>query len=192
MLIQSTSDVFKVYACNSIEKTSNKDAMGEIVSSTIVETAKNTEVVTISGEARFQLDLEKAKSSYISKQLHNERHDLAEMFAYDLAHQKDQPFITWVENGVHRFTATGEPITKESMARFDAIATQVLSERKAIYTEGKNAGLSDADIYDLMIVYMDRQPEEYQNHLLWNERTYGYSQEQWDIWNAESGEQKKG
>jgi len=64
-------------------------------------------------------------------------------------------------DGILRYSGSGEPVTAESQAYFNAAEASFRQERMHIYESEKAKGTPPADIYDKLASAMDQQPERY-------------------------------
>lgn len=92
---------------------------------------------------------------------------IAQVFAYTV----DQPLLDMTDffagTGPKRYAATGDPVTAESEANFQAQALQLRDARVAIYERETAKGTSGADVLDELIAYMARQPNDFVQHTGW-------------------------
>ena len=72
--------------------------------------------------------------------------------------------------GPLKYTATGEPVTPESEARFNAYARAYKAASLALYNEERAKGTSSADIFDKLIALGDAQPAEFRAMMNWELR----------------------
>jgi hypothetical protein len=76
----------------------------------------------------------------------------------------------WDEEGFLRYSATGEPVTPESEARFNEYARSYKAASLALYNEERAKGTSSADIFDKLIALGDAQPSEFRAMMNWELR----------------------
>lgn len=97
--------------------------------------------------------------------------DLADQLAYDLAHDIRSPLYDVSDReagtGPLRYSATGEPVTPETEARYKEMAESFHSAAVALYDQERANGTSPADIYDKIIALGDTQPAEYRSITDW-------------------------
>jgi hypothetical protein len=97
--------------------------------------------------------------------------DLADMLAYDYAHIAQAPLYDvshWDEEGFPRYSATGEPVTTKSEARYKQMSDSLLSASLALHNAETAKGTASADIFDKLVALVDRQPEELRTITMWN------------------------
>lgn len=71
-------------------------------------------------------------------------------------------------DGIIRYSGSGEPVTSESQAYFNATEASFRQERMHIYESEKAKGTPPADIYDKLVSAMDQQPERYRGMMNWS------------------------
>lgn len=70
--------------------------------------------------------------------------------------------------GTSYYYETGLPVTKESEARFNALAQSITEETTRIFNSESAKGSSAADIFEKMQQYMATQPDDYLQALDWH------------------------
>jgi hypothetical protein len=70
-------------------------------------------------------------------------------------------------SGPMRYTATGEPVTPESEARYKKMADSFHSATMALYNAETAKGTDAADIFDKLVALGDSQSAEYRNVTNW-------------------------
>ena len=71
-------------------------------------------------------------------------------------------------DGILRYSGSGEPVTAESQAYFNATEASFRQERMHIYESEKAKGTPPAEIYDKLVNAMDQQPERYRGMMNWS------------------------
>lgn len=136
----------------------------------------NSVSVSISQAARDRLAEESGKGSdsVLAKLLSESAHedpDKAEELAYERAHSPYAPWLDFSEHvngtGPIRYAATGEPVTEESEAYFNSVASAELQKRIDLYDAEKAKGTPAADILDKIFEYMDTLPARYREMMRW-------------------------
>ena len=97
--------------------------------------------------------------------------ELADQLAYDYGHTLHQPLLDisrWDEEGFIRYSATGEPVTPQSEARFRQMAENFQTASLALYNEETAKGTDSAGIFDKLIELGDRQPAEFRTLTRWD------------------------
>lgn len=86
------------------------------------------------------------------------------------------PLVSIPENfgGTPHYLATGQPVTKESEARFNALAQSITEKTTQIFNSESVKGSSAADIFKKIHEYMATQPEDYLQVLNWYRSSYKY------------------
>ncbi|GAB0152328.1 MULTISPECIES: hypothetical protein [Marinobacterium] len=86
------------------------------------------------------------------------------------------PLVSIPENfgGTPHYLATGQPVTKESEARFNALAQSITEKTTQIFNSESAKGSSAADIFKKIHEYMATQPEDYLQVLNWYRSSYKY------------------
>jgi hypothetical protein len=83
----------------------------------------------------------------LSKAVHVDS-DIADQVAYDFAHTVHQPLLDATEwangTGPLRYTATGEPVTPESEARYEKMAESLQAASLALYNQERAKGTDSA------------------------------------------------
>jgi hypothetical protein len=94
--------------------------------------------------------------------------------AYDYGHIDIQQMVDLTDEiagtGPMKYTATGEPVTAESEARFNEFARHYKAASLALYNEERAKGTSSADIFDKLIALGDAQPAEFRAMMNWELR----------------------
>lgn len=101
----------------------------------------------------------------------HQKPDLADMLAYDYGHLLQTPLYDlsrWDEEGFMRYSATGEPVTPESEARYEQFGERLRTASSNLYDEERAKGTDSADIFDKLIALVDRQPAEFRTITRWN------------------------
>jgi hypothetical protein len=99
--------------------------------------------------------------------------DFADQMAYNYGHIDVHQAVDasrWDEEGFLRYSATGEPVTPESEARFNEYAHSYKAASLALYSEERAKGTSSADIFDKLIALGDSQPAEFRAMMNWELR----------------------
>jgi len=97
--------------------------------------------------------------------------ELADQLAYDYGHTLHTPLYDlsrWDEEGFPRYSATGEPVTAESEARYRQQGELLRTASLALYNEEIAKGTASADIFDKLLALGDRQSEEFRTITLWD------------------------
>jgi hypothetical protein len=86
------------------------------------------------------------------------------------------PLVSIPENfgGTPHYLATGQPVTKESEARFNALTQSITEKTTQIFNSESAMGSSAADIFKKIHEYMATQPEDYLQVLNWYRSSYKY------------------
>jgi hypothetical protein len=86
------------------------------------------------------------------------------------------PLVSIPENfgGTPHYLATGQPVTKESEARFNALTQSITEKTTQIFNSESAKGSSAADIFKKIHEYMATQPEDYLQVLNWYRSSYKY------------------
>ncbi|MDP3654065.1 MAG: hypothetical protein Q8R67_20530 [Rhodoferax sp.] len=71
-------------------------------------------------------------------------------------------------DGILRYSGSGEPVTAQSQAYFNATEASFRQERMHIYESEKAKGTPPAEIYDKLVNAMDQQPERYRGMMNWS------------------------
>lgn len=138
--------------------------------------ASSADAVTISQAARDRLAAESGKGSdsTLAKLLSEGAHEdpkRAEELAYERSHGPCAPWLDFSEHingtGPIRYALTGEPVTEESEAYFNSIASAELQHRIDLYDAEKAKGTPAADILDKIFGYMDTLPARYREMMGW-------------------------
>ncbi|PRC91845.1 hypothetical protein [Solimicrobium silvestre] len=114
----------------------------------------------------------------IINQLNNSSPSWAMQTVQDVATNPDSELVnishaTFGPNGIQGvvYTNNGEPVTSQSSAQFATLAQQVLTQKTAIFEQGKAEGLSAGQIYTKIQDYMATQPQWYLQQMDWNGST---------------------
>jgi len=100
--------------------------------------------------------------------------DLADQLAFDYGRIEVHPMVDLTDEiagtGPMKYTATGEPVTAESEARFNEYARNFQAASRALYNAERGKGTNSADIFDKLIALGDAQPAEFRAMLNWELR----------------------
>ena len=133
---------------------------------------KIEDFVTVSSTARARAEAAAhPRWGALSARLHAEP-DISDQVAYEFAHNVHQPLVDITEmmngTGPVRYTATGEPVTPESEARFRAMAEGLRDASVALYDAERAKGTSSADIFDKLLALGDSQSSEFRAMAHWD------------------------
>jgi hypothetical protein len=107
----------------------------------------------------------------LSAKLHGDP-DIADQVTYDFAHMVLQPLVNITEmmngTGPVRYTATGEPVTPESEARYNRMAEGLQAASLDLYNQERAKGTDSADIFDKLVALGDSQSAEFRGMAHWD------------------------
>ena len=97
---------------------------------------------------------------------------LAEQLAYDYAQNEMHAIISIsrVEtggDGIARYSATWEPVSPRSEARFKQQAAELRAASESLYRSEKRKGTAAADIFDKLIALIGSQPRGFLDAINW-------------------------
>jgi hypothetical protein len=101
--------------------------------------------------------------------------EVADLLAYDYAHQTQTPLYDlsrYNEEGFMRYSATGEPVTPESEARYKQMGENLHAATLALYNDEMANGTASADIFDKLVALTDKQPEEFRTIINWEGKVF--------------------
>jgi hypothetical protein len=138
----------------------------------IAASSKIADSMTFSSAARSRAEAAAhPRWGALSARAHAEP-DVADQVAYELAHHARQELLDiteWMaDKGPIRYTATGEPYTAESRARFAGMAENFRAAGVALYEQERAKGTSAADIFDKLVALGDAQPAEFRAMMHWD------------------------
>lgn len=93
---------------------------------------------------------------------------LAQGYAFTPLHEMFSLTDKIAGTGPIKYSATGEPVTPESQARFKQQAAQLLEMTSSLYEREKAKGTSDADIFEQLLRMIGSQPADYLDKINWN------------------------
>jgi hypothetical protein len=128
--------------------------------------------ITVSSTARSRAEAAAhPRWGALSARIHEDP-DIADEVAYDFAHNVLQPLVNITEmmngTGPVRYTATGEPVTQESEARYQGMAESLRAASVALYHEELARGTGPADIFDKLVALGDTQSAEFRGMAHWD------------------------
>jgi hypothetical protein len=128
--------------------------------------------ITISSTARSRAEAAAhPRWGALSARIHGDP-GIADEVAYDFAHNVHQPLVSITEmmngTGPVRYTATGEPVTLESEARYKGMAESLRAASVALYHEELAKGTESADIFDKLVALGDSQSAEFRGMAHWD------------------------
>jgi hypothetical protein len=134
--------------------------------------SKPADSITFSSEARLRAQAAAhPRWGALSAKVHADP-EVAEQVAYELAHFAQQELLDITEwmtgKGPIRYSATGEPYTPESRARFAAMAENFRAAGVALYERELAKGTDFADIFDKLVALGDTQPAEFRAMAHWD------------------------
>jgi hypothetical protein len=101
--------------------------------------------------------------------------ELADQLAYDYAHQTQTPLYDltrYNEEGFMRYSATGEPVTLDSEARYQQMGESLHAATSALYNDEVALGTASADIFDKLIALTDKQASEFRTIINWEGKVF--------------------
>jgi hypothetical protein len=128
--------------------------------------------ITVSSAARSRAEAAAhPRWGALSAKLHGDP-DIADEVTYNFAHNAQQASldITEMMNGTGpiRYTATGEPYTPESKARYNQMAEGLRAASVELYNQERAKGTDPADIFDKLVALGDSQSAEFRGMAHWD------------------------
>ena len=135
-------------------------------------TQKLNDSITVSSTARSRAEAAAhPRWGALSARIHGDP-DIADEVAHDFAYNVQQPLVDITEmmagTGPVRYTATGEPVTPESEARYNKMAQSFQAASVELYNQERAKGTDPADIFDKLVALGDSQSAEFRGMAHWD------------------------
>jgi hypothetical protein len=137
-----------------------------------ISSQQTDDAITFSSVARTRAEAAvHPRWGALSAKVHGDP-DIADQVTHNFAHNVLQPLLDATEwaagTGPIRFTATGEPYTPESNARYSQMAEGLRAASVDLYNQERAKGTDSADIFDKLVALGDSQSAEFRGMAHWD------------------------